>query len=77
MNRLKPVHVQAKDFQMRSFDKKKPFEAEGIAHLLRLEYFATKGGANIAVFKELVAAKRITVPTIALMVTVVSPLLIF
>ncbi|KAJ3818876.1 hypothetical protein F5880DRAFT_1616979 [Lentinula raphanica] len=56
----------------RTFDTKKPFEAEGIAHLLRLEYFATKGGANIAVFKEMVAAKRIKGPTIALMITVLE-----
>ncbi|KAJ3730705.1 hypothetical protein C8R42DRAFT_715367 [Lentinula raphanica] len=58
--------------ESRTFDNKKPFEADGIAHLLRLEYFATKGGANIAVFKEMVAAKRIKGPTIALMVTILE-----
>ncbi|KAJ3965783.1 hypothetical protein EV361DRAFT_1017204 [Lentinula raphanica] len=58
--------------ESRTFDRKKPFEADGIAHLLRLEYFATKGGANIAVFKEMVAAKRIKGPTIALMATVMA-----
>ncbi|KAJ3832816.1 hypothetical protein F5878DRAFT_666229 [Lentinula raphanica] len=50
----------------------KPFEADGIAHLLRLEYFAMKGGANIAVFKEMVSAKRIKAPTVALMITVLE-----
>ncbi|KAJ3963780.1 hypothetical protein EV361DRAFT_956625 [Lentinula raphanica] len=60
------------DIEAKTFNAKKPFEADGIAHLLRLEYFATKGGANIAVFKEMVAAKRINGPTIALMVTVLE-----
>ncbi|KAJ3766536.1 hypothetical protein FB446DRAFT_794009 [Lentinula raphanica] len=60
------------NIESRTFDNKKPFEANGIAHLLRLEYFATKGDANIAVFKEMVAAKRIKGPTIALMVTILE-----
>ncbi|KAJ3728257.1 hypothetical protein C8R42DRAFT_716217 [Lentinula raphanica] len=60
------------NIEMRTFNPQKPFEADGIAHLLRLEYFATKGGANIAVFKEMIAAKRIKPPTIALMVTVLE-----
>lgn len=57
--------------QNRTYNKKKPFGSEGIAHLLRLEIFVTKGGSNIDVFRELVAAKQITAPTIALMLTCV------
>ncbi|KAJ3975922.1 hypothetical protein EV361DRAFT_885991 [Lentinula raphanica] len=60
------------NIETQTFDPQKPFEADGIAHLLRLEYFATKGGANIAVFKEMVSAKRIKAPTVALMITVLE-----
>ncbi|KAJ3719983.1 hypothetical protein C8R42DRAFT_777102 [Lentinula raphanica] len=60
------------NIETQTFDNQKPFEADGIAHLLRLEYFATKGGANIAVFKEMVSAKRIKAPTVALMITVLE-----
>ncbi|KAJ3967364.1 hypothetical protein EV361DRAFT_1009163 [Lentinula raphanica] len=60
------------NIETQTFDHQKPFEADGIAHLLRLEYFATKGGANIAVFKEMISAKRIKAPTVALMITVLE-----
>ncbi|KAJ3717517.1 hypothetical protein C8R42DRAFT_711648 [Lentinula raphanica] len=60
------------NIETQTFDNQKPFEADGIAHLLRLEYFATKGGANIAVFKEMVSAKRIKAPTVALIITVLE-----
>ncbi|KAJ3728245.1 hypothetical protein C8R42DRAFT_716203 [Lentinula raphanica] len=60
------------NIETQTFDPQKPFEADGIAHLLRLEYFATKGGANIAVFKEMISAKRIKAPTVALMITVLE-----
>lgn len=54
-----------------TFDKKQPFANEGIAHILRLEIFAAKGGANIEVFRDIVGARRIRGPTVALMLTVV------
>lgn len=38
---------------------------------MRLEVFSTKGGANIEVFKDIVAAGRVRAPTIALLLTVV------
>lgn len=57
--------------QLRTYDTKQPFGCDGIAHILRLEVFATKGGANIEVFREIVAAGRIRAPTIALLLTVV------
>lgn len=41
-------------FQGRSYDRKQPFGCEGITHILRLEVFATKGGANIEVFRDIV-----------------------
>ncbi|KAJ3737893.1 hypothetical protein EV360DRAFT_91137 [Lentinula raphanica] len=64
--------VNIEDKWTQTFDPQKPFEADGIAHLLKLEYFATKGGANVAVFKEIFFAKRIKAPTVALMITVLE-----
>ncbi|KAE9389230.1 hypothetical protein BT96DRAFT_1070874 [Gymnopus androsaceus JB14] len=55
-----------------TFDKMQPFGNEGIAHILRLEIFAAKGGANIEVFRDIVSAKRIRGPTVALMCTVIE-----
>ncbi|KAE9384167.1 hypothetical protein BT96DRAFT_1008356 [Gymnopus androsaceus JB14] len=52
-----------------TWNKKLPFGCEGISHLLRAEFFATKGGANIAAFKEMVSARRIGANTIALAAT--------
>ncbi|KAE9392699.1 hypothetical protein BT96DRAFT_944429 [Gymnopus androsaceus JB14] len=56
----------------RTYNTKLPFGSEGIAHILRLEVFASKGGANIDVFREVVAAGRIRGPTIALMLTCIE-----
>lgn len=59
-------------YQERTFNPQLPFAAEGIAQLLRLEYFATKGAANVLAFAELVEDRRVKDTTIALMVTLVS-----
>ncbi|KAE9390995.1 hypothetical protein BT96DRAFT_1001750 [Gymnopus androsaceus JB14] len=56
----------------RTYNTKLPFGSEGIAHILQLEVFASKGGANIDVFREVVAAGRIRGPTIALMLTCIE-----
>jgi hypothetical protein len=58
-------------FQAKIVNKKTPFETPGIAHLLRLEYFATKGSANVLALAEIVENHRIKPSTIALMLTVV------
>ncbi|KAE9385744.1 hypothetical protein BT96DRAFT_949621 [Gymnopus androsaceus JB14] len=42
------------DLESHTWNKKLPFGCEGISHLLRAEFFATKGGANIAAFKEMI-----------------------
>jgi hypothetical protein len=55
-----------------TYNTKLPFGCEGIAHILRLEVFATKGGANIEIFREIVKARKIAPTTIALMLTFVS-----
>ncbi|KAF9065617.1 hypothetical protein BDP27DRAFT_1424703 [Rhodocollybia butyracea] len=60
------------DTQARTYNTKLPFSCEGIEHMLRLEIFSTKGGANIEVFKEIVKAGKITAPTLALMVTCIE-----
>ncbi|KAE9386318.1 hypothetical protein BT96DRAFT_1006198 [Gymnopus androsaceus JB14] len=52
------------DVESQTYDKNLPFGIEGIAHLLRVEFFATRGGANIGAFKEMVAARCIHSPTI-------------
>ncbi|KAE9386427.1 hypothetical protein BT96DRAFT_949123 [Gymnopus androsaceus JB14] len=60
------------DAENRTFDAGQPFGSEGLAHILRLEVFATKGNANVEVFKDIVAARWITGPTIALMFTAIE-----
>ncbi|KAE9396996.1 hypothetical protein BT96DRAFT_941242 [Gymnopus androsaceus JB14] len=60
------------DAENRTFDAGQPFGSEGLAHILRLEVFATKGNANVEVFKDIVAARQITGPTIALMFTAIE-----
>ncbi|KAE9390718.1 hypothetical protein BT96DRAFT_1001994 [Gymnopus androsaceus JB14] len=60
------------DTELRAYDTKHPFSCEGLAHILRLEVFATKGGANIDIFRDIVSAGRISGPTIALLLTVIE-----
>lgn len=54
------------------FDNKLPFGTEAIPNLLRLEYFSTKGGANILAFTDIVQDGYVKDTTIALMITVVG-----
>ncbi|KAF9062883.1 hypothetical protein BDP27DRAFT_1481370 [Rhodocollybia butyracea] len=42
------------DIHNKTYNTKLPFGCEGIAHILCLEVFATKGGANIEIFREIV-----------------------
>ncbi|KAE9387637.1 hypothetical protein BT96DRAFT_1004921 [Gymnopus androsaceus JB14] len=58
--------------ELRAYNTKRPFGCEGLAHILHLEVFATKGGANIDIFRDIVSAGRIGGPTIALLLTVIE-----
>ncbi|KAE9393423.1 hypothetical protein BT96DRAFT_999460 [Gymnopus androsaceus JB14] len=57
------------DVENHSYITKLLFGTEAISHLLHLEVFSSKGGANIEIFKEIVATGRVTGATIALMIT--------
>ncbi|KAE9384477.1 hypothetical protein BT96DRAFT_1008040 [Gymnopus androsaceus JB14] len=62
---LKEGHFKYGDVDIENFtfDKKHPFANQGIAHILRLEIFAAK---------DIVSAKTISAPTVALILTVYS-----
>ncbi|KAF9059375.1 hypothetical protein BDP27DRAFT_1500943 [Rhodocollybia butyracea] len=60
------------NIQNKTYNTQLPFGCEGIAHILRLEVFATKGGANIEIFREIVNARTITPTTIVLMLTFIE-----
>lgn len=62
--------------QNRTYNTALPFGCEGISQIMRQEIFATKGGANIEVFQDIVRAGRIRSPSIALMLTVVCWILL-
>ncbi|KAF9059371.1 hypothetical protein BDP27DRAFT_1431470 [Rhodocollybia butyracea] len=60
------------DIHNKTYNTKLPFGCEGIAHILRLEVFATEGGANIEIFREIVNVRKIAPTTIALMITFIE-----
>ncbi|KAF9061486.1 hypothetical protein BDP27DRAFT_1428905 [Rhodocollybia butyracea] len=60
------------DIHNKTCNNKLPFGCEGIAHILCLEVFATKGGANIEIFREIVNVRKIAPTTIALMITFIE-----
>ncbi|KAF9069384.1 hypothetical protein BDP27DRAFT_1520119 [Rhodocollybia butyracea] len=60
------------DIHNKTYNTKLPFGCEGIAHILCLEVFATKGGANIEIFREIVNVRKIAPTTIALMITFIE-----
>ncbi|KAF9039556.1 hypothetical protein BDP27DRAFT_1374541 [Rhodocollybia butyracea] len=60
------------NIQNKTYNTQLPFGCEGIAHILRLEVFATKGGANIEIFREIVNARTIAPTTIVLMLTFIE-----
>ncbi|KAF9063746.1 hypothetical protein BDP27DRAFT_1476557 [Rhodocollybia butyracea] len=60
------------DTELKTYDTKLPFGCEGVAHILRLEVFSTKGGANIEIFREIVNVRKIAPTTVALMLTFIE-----
>ncbi|KAF9062006.1 hypothetical protein BDP27DRAFT_1428354 [Rhodocollybia butyracea] len=52
------------DTELKTYDTKLPFGCEGVAHILRLEVFSTKGGANIEIFREIVNVRKIAPTTV-------------
>ncbi|KAF9020298.1 hypothetical protein BDP27DRAFT_1439605 [Rhodocollybia butyracea] len=60
------------DIQNKTYNTKLPFGCEGVAHILCLEVFATRGGANIEIFQEIVNTRKIAPPTVALMITFIE-----
>ncbi|KAF9067759.1 hypothetical protein BDP27DRAFT_1533030 [Rhodocollybia butyracea] len=60
------------NIQNKTYNTQLLFGCEGIAHILRLEVFATKGGANIEIFREIVNARTIAPTKIALMLTFIE-----
>ncbi|KAF9059301.1 hypothetical protein BDP27DRAFT_1431578 [Rhodocollybia butyracea] len=60
------------NIQNKTYNTQLPFGCESIAHILRLEVFATKGGANIEIFREIVNARTIAPTTIVLMLTFIE-----
>ncbi|KAK7020724.1 hypothetical protein VNI00_017624 [Paramarasmius palmivorus] len=60
------------DVKTSTFNPMLPYGANIFHSIIRLEFFMTKGGANVLAFQDLLKKRRVGAPTIALVATVVE-----